>query len=236
MRRTELSSVAFAVILSVVAGCSKTESSKANSSEQSPGRTGGLGSDGAGANLKSDGDFVHDAAIMNTATIEMSRMALDKATRPDVKVFARQIIDEHGAAVDKLKNAVSGQPIEWPAQLDDRHRKAADELATKQGAEFDREYVKAMVENHVDLAAKLESRLDLKSLSEWNTAAAGRTQSNTLPEPKDALRDVPVRPENADNAVTMKINQWAADTYPVAQKHLDSARALENATKGRPTN
>ena len=34
----------------------------------------------------------------------------------------------------------------------------------------------------------------------------------------------------------MKINQWAADTYPVAQKHLDTARTLENATKNvRPT-
>jgi hypothetical protein len=35
--------------------------------------------------------------------------------------------------------------------------------------------------------------------------------------------------------VTMKINQWAADTYPVAQKHLDTARTLENATKKRST-
>jgi hypothetical protein len=34
----------------------------------------------------------------------------------------------------------------------------------------------------------------------------------------------------------MKINQWAADTYPVAQKHLDAARTLENAAKKPSSN
>ena len=42
------------------------------------------------------------------------------------------------------------------------------------------------------------------------------------------MRDVQVRPDKSDNEITMKINQWAADTYPVAQKHLDTARTLEN--------
>jgi hypothetical protein len=34
----------------------------------------------------------------------------------------------------------------------------------------------------------------------------------------------------------MKINQWAAETYPTTQKHLDSARALETAIKKPSTN
>jgi len=29
----------------------------------------------------------------------------------------------------------------------------------------------------------------------------------------------------------MKINQWAADTYPVVQKQLDTARTLKTAMK-----
>jgi hypothetical protein len=93
-----------------------------------------------------------------------------------------------------------------------------------------------MVDGHQDLAAKLESRLDVQSLADWKTAAAGRTQSKALPEPGVALRDVEVRPVKSDNEITMKINQWAADTYPVAQKHLDAARTLENAPKKRSTN
>ena len=88
-----------------------------------------------------------------------------------------------------------------------------------------------MIEGHQDLAAKLESRLDVQSLGEWKTAAAGRAQGKALPEPKIEMTDVKVRPNKSDNEITMKINQWAADTYPVAQKHLDTARTLANATK-----
>jgi len=234
MRRTGLSLVAVAAIALVVGGCSNTEPTK--TSGEPAARPGAVGTGGAGANVKSDDDFVRDVAIKNMAEIELSRMALDKATNAQIKAFAQTLIDDHGAAGNKLKSVVSGQPIEWPAQLDDKHRKTSEELATKQGADFDRDYLKAMIEGHQDFAAKLESRLDVQSLSDWKTAAAGRTDSNALPEPKTAMRDVQVRPDKSGNETTMKINQWAADTYPVAQKHLDAARTLENLTKKRSTN
>ena len=126
--------------------------------------------------------------------------------------------------------------MEWPAQLDEKHKDAAEDLAKKQGADFDRDYVKAMIEGHQDLAAKLESRLDMESVADWKTAAAGRTHSNAMPDPKTAMRDVKVRPARSDNGTTTKINEWAAEIYPVAQKHLDTARTLENAGKKRSTN
>jgi putative membrane protein len=236
MRRTELSWVAWAAITLVLSGCSKTEGTKPPTSAEPGGRPGAVGTGGAGANVKSDGDFVRDVAIKNMAEIELSRMALDTTTNLDIKSFAQKIIDDHSAAGNKLKSVVSGPAIDWPAQLDDKHRETADDLAKKHGVDFDRDYLKAMVEGHQDLTAKLESRLDVQSLADWKTAAAGRTQSKALPEPKVAMRDVEVRPDKSDNEITMKINQWAADTYPVAQKHLDTARTLENLTKKRSSN
>ena len=231
MRRIGLMWVTLAAITILISGCSKTEGTKPPSSEQPAVCAGG-----AGANLNSDGDFVRDVATKNMAEVELSRMALEKATDPDIKSFAQRMIDDHGAAGDKLKSVVTAQRIEWPTQLDDKHRQTADALAKKQGVDFDRDYAEAMVEGHQDLAAKLESRLDVQSLADWKTAAAGRTRSEALPEPNMAMRDVQVRPNKSDNQVTMLINQWAADTYPVAQKHLDTARTLENATKKRSTN
>jgi len=41
------------------------------------------------------------------------------------------MVDEHGAAGEKLKSIISGQPIDWPAQLDDKHWNVADQLGTK---------------------------------------------------------------------------------------------------------
>jgi hypothetical protein len=87
-----------------------------------------------------------------------------------------------------------------------------------------------VVDGHRDLAATLESRLDLQSLAEWKTAAAARTHGRAMPEP-EAMRDVQVRPDRSDNEITRKINQWAADTYPLAQKHLDTATILMNPTE-----
>ena len=228
-KRTGLWLVAVCAVSIVVVGCSSTEGRKAPESE-TPARGAAVGSGGAGANLKDDDEFVQDVASKNLEEVELSRMALDKATSREVKAFARMMVDDHGAAADKLKSLVSGQAIAWPGQLDDKHREAADDLAKKQGSDFDRHYLKAMVDGLQNLAAKLEARLDTNSLAEWKTAAAGRTQSKTMPEPKGTMADVPIRPNQSDNAITMKVNQWAAETYPVAQKHLDTARTLENAT------
>jgi putative membrane protein len=218
-----------------VSGCSKTEVGKPPAAEKSEARPGAVGTGGAGANIRSDDDFVRDVAIKNMAEVELSRTALNRTTNPDIRSFAQGIVDDHGAAGNNLKAAVSGQPIEWPAQLDDKHRKIADELARKQGADFDRHYLEDMIDGHLDLTAKLESRLDVQSLADWKTAAAARTRTSALPEPGTAMRDVQVRPDKSGNDVTMKINQWAAETYPMAQKHLDAARTLENAAKKRST-
>jgi putative membrane protein len=98
MRRTGLMWVTLAAITILISGCSKTEGTKPPSSEQPAGRSGGVGAGGAGANLNSDGDFVRDVATKNMAEVELSRMALDKATSPDIKSFAQRMIDDHGAA------------------------------------------------------------------------------------------------------------------------------------------
>jgi putative membrane protein len=190
-----------------------------------------VGTGGAAADVKSDGEFVHDVALMNMAEIELSRLAVERATSPGIKAFAQKLIDDHVAASAKLESVLSGHAIEWPAQLDDKHKERAGELAKQQGPDFDREYTKAMIQSHQNLEARLESRLDVQSLADWKTAAAGRTQSQALPDPKGEMRDVPLRPNKSGNELTMKINQWVAETYPVAQKHLDTARTLENAAK-----
>jgi predicted outer membrane protein len=233
MKRTGL--LWLSVVAILAAGCSKSEPTTAKASE-SPARGAAVSTTGAGRHdKKSDENFVHDVAIMNLAELELSRMALTKAS-PDVKVFAQKLIEDHTAAGDKLKSAVSGSDANWPTQLDDKSKRTADDLAKKQGSDFDLDYVKAMVDGHQDLTATLESRLDLQTLADWKAAAAGRAQSKALPDPKSEMPDVQIRPEKSDKEITMRINQWAADTYPVAQKHLDTARMLKEPTKKRSTN
>ena len=236
MRRTGLLCFAVAAIIFVHTGCSKTEGTKLPTSEQPGARPGAVGGGGAGADVKSDSDLVRDIAIKHLAAIEVSRVALQRSTDPDIKSFAQRMIDDHTSASAALKTVVSGQAMDWPTQLDEKYREIADDLMKKQGAEFDRDFLKAIVDLHQNLTAKLESRLDLQSLADWKTAAAGRTRTRALPEPTVAMRDVEVRPDRSGNQITMQINQWAANTYPVAQTHLDVARRLENPTQKPSSN
>jgi hypothetical protein len=46
---------------------------------------------------------------------------------------------------------------------------------------------------------------------------------------------IAVLPQKSDNPVTMSINQWAADAYPVVQMHLETAKPLDDAVKNRKT-
>jgi len=230
MRQTGFAWIGLAVITIAITGCSKDAATPTSSAE--PGaRPGAVGSGGAGASVTSDDEFVGDVARKSIAAIAVSRIALSNSTNPDIKTFAQRLIDDHEAASTKLKSVLTGAAIEWPAQLDEKHRETADELAGARGADFDREYLQAMIEGHQDLAAKLESRIDVQSLADWKTAAAARTESKAMPEPTTAMRDTALRADKSGNAGTMKINQWAADSYAVVQKHLDTARTLENAVK-----
>jgi hypothetical protein len=120
-----------------------------------------------------------------------------------------------------------------PTEVDKKHQDLREKLAGKQGLDFDREYMDAMVDGHNDFIDKLESRIDKARLSEWKSKWTDRT---TAKKGEAETKAETVYPEKSDNTVTMAINQWAADTYPVAQKHLDTVRTLENATKKRSTN
>ena len=103
MKCTGLLRVAVAAVIIVSGGCSNSEGTKTPESEPPAERGAAVGAGGAGANLKSDGEFVHDVASKNMAEIELSRMALDKSTSPEVKAFAQMMIRDHGAAEDQLK-------------------------------------------------------------------------------------------------------------------------------------
>jgi hypothetical protein len=47
---------------------------------------------------------------------------------------------------------------------------------------------------------------------------------------------IAILPDKSDNVVTMSLNEWAAQTYPVVATHLEAAKVLRAATKNRPTN
>jgi predicted outer membrane protein len=181
---------------------------------------------------RGDRDFVNDITIANMAEIELGRMAAQKAANAEVKRFGQMMVDDHTQAGNKLKPIATQHSIPMPTELDDKHRDLRERLSKLSGAEFDREYIQAMVDGHEDVADKLESRIDKERLADYKSKYATPDGRKTGEEIKvDA-----VLPENSDNRVTMSVNQWAAESYPVVFGHLQKAKALDETLRKAKTN
>ncbi len=137
----------------------------------------------AAAQVRSDADFVREAAQGGLAEVELGRLAADRAEREDVRSFGRRMVQDHGAANAELAALAARENLAVPNDLDARHQAVRDRLAGLQGAAFDRAYMDEMVEDH---------RQDV-ALFEWH-ARHGQDpdlrawSAGTLPVLRDHLR------------------------------------------------
>jgi putative membrane protein len=229
MKRYGFLSIALAAALTI--GCNSNHNKDVNASNPSTG--GAVGTAGSDNTVKNgDKDFVKDIATANIAEVELGRMALDKAVNPDVKKFAQMMVDDHTKANEELTTIASQDNIAVPSALDDKHNDLRDKLAKKTGADFDKDYIDAMVDGHKDVMDKLESRIDKDTLSKWK--ARSMDQSGNKVDAK--VEAEAVTPEKSDNAITMGLNSWAAKAYPVVSAHHDAAKKLQDTVKKRMTN
>ena len=88
------------------------------------------------------------AADGGLAEVEMGKLAGQKAQNPEVKKFAQMMVADHTKANAELKSIAAKQKITLPTEIGPRHRSTIDELNRLAGADFDREYVQAMVDDH----------------------------------------------------------------------------------------
>jgi len=176
----------------------------------------------------SDRNFVQDVSQLNADEIDLSRLAVAHASNPEVKKFAKMVLDDHTAAGEKLSGVATQNGIETRADLDDSHRKLHDTLAERQGADFDKDYMDAMVDDHNKLVDKLESRIDKTTIERFKGSA---TNPENGDKAKVDVKGQSIVPEKSDNEVTQRINAWAADTYPAAYAHLQAAKSLKDSVK-----
>lgn len=95
-------------------------------------------------------DFFREAASGDMFEVESSRMALDKATREDVRAFARRMIDDHTLTTRQLADVGAKQGIGLPMRPGITNVEKLDRLKTLSGASFDQQYVMGQVMAHRD--------------------------------------------------------------------------------------
>ena len=226
MKRTMLVTVALAAALA--AGCNRDHNTTTTGSAS--GDSSAVGT--SGKVPAGDRDFVKDVTTMNETELNVARTAAERAADPNTKKFAQMVIDDHTAAGDKLKTVASQNSIDVPVPDNDKVQDEQKKLADKNGLDFDKAYADLMVDDHQKLVDKLESRIDRKTLSEFKQYQTDHANGQ---REKTEAKAVAVVPEKSDNAVTTAINQWAADTYPVAYAHLQAAKDMRDGLKKRST-
>lgn len=120
----------------------------------------------------SDTSFVNDVAVGGMAEVEMGKLASTKATDPEVKKFGQMMVTDHSKANDEFKALAAKKGWKLPTELDSSHKSMLDELKGESGANFDKEYVEEMVDDHeadvkaFEDKAKNAADPDLKAFAE----------------------------------------------------------------------
>jgi putative membrane protein len=170
----------------------------------------------AGSVAAGDRQFVNDQLSGGMAEIQLAKLANDHASSPEVKRFAQMMINDHSKAGDRLTEVASTNAIQPEPQVDKKHQELIDKLSKLTGSDFDKAYMDAMVDDHKGDVSDLRSRVD-----------EDRSVKERL-EGKNPENEAAVTPKTSDDRTTMAVNQWAADTLPTVEHHLDSAEQIKN--------
>jgi putative membrane protein len=106
-----------------------------------------------------DKKFLAFAAQADQNEIAVSQVAEQKATNPDVKAFAQKMVREHKQMTASMKPFAEKWSITPPMGPDADHQKEIDKLNGKSGADFDKEYMDAMVSDHSAALSKFTTEV-----------------------------------------------------------------------------
>jgi putative membrane protein len=93
-------------------------------------------------------DFLTRASNSNLFAIEESQLAADRTRAPQLKAFARRLVEDHGKAQAELQAGAKGSGAAVPTTLDQDHQARLKALRRKSGVDFDKAYLADQGENH----------------------------------------------------------------------------------------
>jgi putative membrane protein len=103
----------------------------------------------------SAGDYARQAALGDMYEIQSSKLAETRATSPEVKKFARQMVTDHTGTTNALKAALASAnvPATPPTSLDPRRADMLRQLQGASGPAFDQMYVQQQMTAHEEALA-----------------------------------------------------------------------------------
>jgi putative membrane protein len=93
--------------------------------------------------------FMNEAAMGGMAEVQLGKLAQENGMNPRVKNFGEMMVREHSAINDDMKAIARQKNVTLPDNLG-KHQDHYNDLSKKKGADFDKAYMKMMVDDHQD--------------------------------------------------------------------------------------
>ena len=95
-----------------------------------------------------DSEFLTKAASGGMLEVQLGQQVAQKATTPDAKSFAQQMVTDHTKSNNELKALAAQKNITLPTTLGKDQQKVYDEVLAEKGVDLDKKYVSAMLTDH----------------------------------------------------------------------------------------
>jgi len=143
----------------------------------------------------SDSSFVNEAAIGGISEVELGKLASTKAANAEVKKFGQMMVTDHSKANEELKALATKKGWTLPTESDSSHKSTLDTLKNKSGADFDKEYVEEMVDDHVEDVKAFEDKA--KNATDPDLKAFAEKTLPTLRKHLDAIKAIQAKMNSA---------------------------------------
>jgi putative membrane protein len=108
-----------------------------------------------------DADFVKEAAQGGELEVQLGQIALLNASSEEVKLFAKRMVDDHSKSNKELTSLAGNKGLALTRGLDKKCQEMCDKLSKLKGKQFDKEYMRHMLEDHEQDVAKFQTNAKL---------------------------------------------------------------------------
>jgi putative membrane protein len=121
-----------------------------------------------------DSEFMTKAASGGMLEVQLGQQIAQKATTPEAKQFAQQMVTDHTKGNNELKALAAQKNITLPTTLGEDQQKVYDDVLAEKGADLDKKYVSAMLTDHQEDikeyqgAVTQSSDMDIKAYAQKN--------------------------------------------------------------------
>lgn len=98
--------------------------------------------------VKADAKWIREVAADNLLEVDLGKVAQKRATNASVKQFGDRMMADHTKAQDELVSMATSHGLPLKPELGPRHEQKVDQLQKAPHKDFDRDYIRSMIEDH----------------------------------------------------------------------------------------